>query len=296
MTQDILVTGVNGQVGHAVTRITPPGGTRFVMAARSDLDLADPVGMRIYLSERKFAAIVNCAAYTSVDKAEAEIGLAWQVNALGPAILAEYAREHGIPIVHVSTDYVFSGDGKGGMSENDSTGPINVYGASKLGGELAISTSGAQHAILRTSWVVSHTGNNFVRTMLRLAAERDSLNVVNDQVASPTSAADLALAIQTVLGELLGRNPAAQGTFHFCNAGEISWAGFAKEIFAQSKDRGGQSASVQPIPTSAYPTPATRPLHTTLATEKFRSTFRFSARPWQVALSEILDELIGVPE
>lgn len=294
MTREILVTGSNGQVGRALARLAAPDGCRFVFAERHDLDFSNHERMQSYLQGRNFSALVNCAAYTAVDLAETEVSKAWQVNAVGPSILAEYARDRQVPIIHISTDYVFSGNGTSEVAEGDPVGPLSVYGASKLGGEHAVALSGARHVVLRTSWVVSATGNNFVKTMLRLAETRESIDVVSDQVARPTSALDLARAIRHVLQSLLSGPTAPTGVFHFANSGETSWAGFAREIFSQSRARGGNFADVREIATAAYPTPARRPLYTALATSTFEAAFDYKPRPWQQALSEIMDELTGV--
>jgi dTDP-4-dehydrorhamnose reductase len=237
--------------------------------------------------------VINAAAYTAVDKAETDIVAAWAVNAMAPAAFAEGCAKAGIPLVQVSTDYVFAGDTAGAWEINDPVAPLNVYGASKLGGELAVRTSGVRHAIVRTAWVVSAHGTNFVKTMLRVAETRDSLNVVADQRGSPTSAADLAAALRTIAFRLVDDVEAPTGTFHFSNAGDISWADFANEIFRQSSLRNGPIATVTPIPSSDYPTPAQRPANSLLNHSAIRAAYGIDPRDWRVALSDILDELIG---
>ena len=212
---------------------------------------------------------------------------------MAPAAFGEACAKAGIPLVQVSTDYVFAGDKQGAWEVDDPVAPLGVYGASKLGGELAVRTSGARHVIVRTAWVVSAHGNNFVKTMLRVGAERDTLTVVEDQHGTPTSAADLAKALATITVRLVEDDTAPTGTFHFSNAGPTTWAGFAREIFAQSAARGGASAAVKGIPTSDYPTPAKRPANSLLSYAAIGAAYGIEPRPWQDALSDILDELIG---
>jgi dTDP-4-dehydrorhamnose reductase len=237
--------------------------------------------------------VINGAAYTAVDKAETDVVTAWAVNALAPAAFGEACATAGIPIVQVSTDYVFDGNREGAWEVGDPVGPLGVYGASKLGGELAVRTSGARHVIVRTAWVVSAHGNNFVKTMLRVGAERGTMRVVGDQHGSPTSAADLAAALMTITLRLAADADAPTGTFHFSNAGATTWAGFASEIFAQSAANGGPSAAVEPITTAEYPTPARRPANSLLSHAAIREGYGIEPRPWQTALSDIIKELQG---
>jgi dTDP-4-dehydrorhamnose reductase len=237
--------------------------------------------------------VVNGAAYTAVDKAESDVVAAWAVNAMAPAAFGAACATAGIPLVQVSTDYVFAGDKQGAWEVGDPVAPLGVYGASKLGGELAARTSGARHVIVRTAWVISAHGGNFVKTMLRVGAGRDTLTVVDDQRGSPTSAADLAAALMAITVRLVEDANAPTGTYHFSNAGETSWAGFATEIFRQSALRGRASASVTPITTEQYPTPATRPANSLLSHDAIRAAYGVEPRAWQDALGDILDELIG---
>lgn len=291
--RQVLVTGASGQVGTELQRCSWPDGWEVVAVGRAALDLADPAAIRAKVAERPWGAVINAAAYTAVDKAESDLVAAWSINALAPAAFAQGCVEGNIPLVQVSTDYVFAGDKAGTWEIGDPVAPLNVYGASKLGGELAVRTSGARHAIVRTAWVVSAHGSNFVKTMLRVAAERETLRVVDDQRGSPTSAADLAHALMTVAVRLADDPAAATGTFHFSNAGETSWAGFARSIFHQSAERGGPSAAVEPIATVDYPTPARRPANSLLGHDAIRAAYGITPRPWQEALGDILDELIG---
>jgi dTDP-4-dehydrorhamnose reductase len=289
----VLVTGATGQLGTELRRCAWPAGWEIVAVRRDALDLTDTAAIARLVASRRWAAVINAAAYTAVDKAESDIVTAWAVNALAPAAFAEACAAGDIPLVQLSTDYVFAGDKDGAWEVDDPVGPLGVYGASKLGGELAVRTAGGRHAIVRTAWVVSAHGSNFVKTMLRLAAERDTLKVVADQRGSPTSAADLAAAVMTIALRLANDRAAPTGTFHFSNAGAVSWAEFASEIFRQSHARGGAGALVEPIPTSAYPTPARRPANSLLSHDALRAAYGIEPRPWRDALADILDELIG---
>ena len=215
------------------------------------------------------------------------------MNAVAPAILAKRAAEAGIPIVQVSTDYVFPGDKEGFYEEGDPIGPIGVYGASKEGGEQAVRTGNPRHAIVRTAWVVSPHRANFVKTMLRLAADRPELRVVGDQRGCPTFAADLARALKAVTLRLAEDASAPAGTYHFVNAGEASWADFARAIFQASAARGGPSAAVTAITTAEYPTPARRPANSRLATAKIARNFGVTPRPWEQALEETVAKLVA---
>lgn len=293
--RDILVTGGNGQLGTELRRFAWPGGWRTVAIDLAELDLTDAAGIAAMVAEgnegRPWAAVINGAAYTAVDKAESDVVAAWAINALAPAAFAAACAAADIPLVQVSTDYVFDGAKPGGWEPEDAVDPLNVYGASKLGGELAVRTACRRHAIVRTSWVVGAHGANFVRTMLRLAADRDSLSVVADQHGAPTSAADLAAALATIAIALADGH--ASGTWHFSNAGATTWAGFAEAIFAGSERRGGPTARITPIATADYPTPARRPMHSLLSHGAIARDFGIVPRAWQDALDDILNELIG---
>lgn len=299
MTRAILVTGGNGQLGQELARLPCPAGWSVVAMGRAALDLDDADAIAAVVAAghegRPWAAVVNAGAYTAVDRAESEAVAAWRVNALAPAALAAACAEAGIPLVQVSTDYVFAGDKAGAWEIDDPVGPLGVYGASKLGGELAVRTSGVRHAIVRTAWVVSARGANFVRTMLRVGAERDTLRVVDDQRGSPTAASDLAAALLTIAIRLAEDANAPTGTVHFSNAAPegVSWAGFAAEIFRQSEARGGPTAQVEPIATADYPTPARRPANSLLSHSAITAAYGIEPRPWAAALGDILDELLA---
>lgn len=286
---DILVTGGAGQVGIELQRL----GTdevRFVAPSREELNLGRPESISRVVADRPWAAVINVAAYTAVDRAEAEVAHAWSANALGPAVLAAETGRAGIPLVQVSTDYVFSGEKIGAYEEDDPVGPLGVYGGSKLGGEIAVRTGNPRHAIVRTSWVVSSHRANFVKTMLRLASERPVLRVVDDQHGCPTSAADLAAALHAVAVGLV-RDPETAGTYHFANAGATTWFRFAREIMAQSQARGGPYAEVEAITTADFPTPARRPRNSQLSSANIERAFGIVPRRWEFALAGIMDQL-----
>ena len=288
---DVLVTGGGGQLGLALARHQWPQGWRAIARTRAELDLTDPAAIAAGVAERRWAAVIHAGAYTAVDRAESEPVLAWRVNALAPAALAAACRAADVPLIQVSTDYVFPGDREGAWEPDDVPNPLGVYGASKLGGELAVRTAGTRHAVVRTAWVVSADRCNFVRTMLRLATKRDAVRVVADQVGAPTSAADLAAALATIAVGLANGRPS--GAWHFTNAGQASWADFASEIFAQSAARGGPTATVEPIATADFPTPARRPTNSRLSLATLERDWHIQPRPWQEALGPILDALIG---
>ncbi|UUL82184.1 dTDP-4-dehydrorhamnose reductase [Sphingomonas qomolangmaensis] len=291
-----LVTGGNGQLGTELQRHRWPEGWAVTAVDIDELDLRDPAAIAAMVASQPWAAVIAAGAYTAVDKAENDSVTAWAVNAMAPAALAAACATAGIPIVQVSTDYVFDGARDGAWEVDDPVAPLGVYGASKLGGELAVRTSGARHAIVRTAWVVSAHGSNFVKTMLRVGATTSPLRVVDDQRGSPTSAADLAAALAMIAVRLAEDPAAPTGTYHFSNAGAVTWAGFAREIFAQSAARGGPSAEVIGITTRDYPTPATRPANSLLSHRAIIRDYGIHPAPWQAALAPILDELIGTPK
>ena len=289
----LLVLGGGGQVGTALRRLAWPEGVAMHAPDRALLDVADEAAVARALDARAYAAVINAAAYTAVDRAESEVAQAWRLNALAPAILAAETARRKIPLVQVSTDYVFDGTGEGARGPDDATNPVSVYGASKAAGEGAVRTANPRHAIVRTAWVVSPYRANFVRTMLRLAAERDALTVVDDQRGSPTSADDLAGALAAIALRLARDAQAPTGTVHCVNAGVTTWCGLARAVMAGAAARGAPSATVDPIPTSAYPTPARRPANSALDTRRLGAAYGTVPRPWQAALDDILDALLG---
>lgn len=290
---DILVLGGAGQVGTELQAYAWPQGVRIDAPDRSSLDITDAAAVTAALDARTYAAVIVPAAYTAVDKAESDVAAAWRLNALAPAILAAETKRRGIPLIHVSTDYVFDGTGEGFYDPDAPVNPTSVYGASKAAGEMAVRTGNPLHAIVRTAWVVSPHRGNFVKTMLRLAAERDKLTVVDDQHGCPTSAADLAAALATIALRLAQDPAAPTGTFHFVNDGATTWCGFARAIVEGSARRGGRSVPVEGIPTTAYPTPARRPANSRLSTRSLTDAYGVTPRPWAAALDDILDRLVG---
>lgn len=287
----ILVTGGSGQLGSALQRIAADG-FELVTPDRAALDLGDTDAIAAMVASRPWAAVINAGAYTAVDKAESDIVAAWRVNALAPAAFAAATKAADIPIIHVSTDYVFDGAKDGYYDEDDPVGPVGVYGASKEAGEQAVRTANPRHIILRTAWVVSPDGANFIKTMLRLGADRPALRVVGDQLGCPTSADDIAETVMTMLRAAVeGR--AHWGTFHFVNRGAASWHAFAEAIFARAAIHGRPSPSVEAITTADYPTPARRPANSRLATTKIERDYGVVPRPWRDATDAIVDQLIA---
>lgn len=287
----ILVTGGAGQVGLELAAAAWPDNVVLHTPTRTDLDLASIDSVRAAFARTPFAAVINSGAYTAVDKAEADVAAAFAANAMGPAVLAEVTREAGIPLIQVSTDYVFDGSDDGFYAENDPVDPLGVYGASKLAGELAVRSGNPRSVVLRTAWVLSVHRANFLKTMLRLAADRPLLRVVDDQHGCPTSARDIAAALRTITLRMIEDDQAPVGVFHFVNAGETTWAGLAREVFALSAAGGGPSAAVEGITTADYPTPARRPANSRLATSKLTRDYGVAPRAWQDAVAEIVAEL-----
>lgn len=287
----ILVTGGTGQVGMELAKASWPADVVLHRPPRAALDLTSTASVKAAFAATPFAAVINSGAYTAVDKAESEVAVAFAANAMGPALLAEATREAAIPLIQVSTDYVFDGAGTRAYVEEDPVGPLGVYGASKLAGELAVRTGNPRSVVLRTAWVLSAHGRNFLKTMLRLAGDRPVLRVVDDQHGCPTSAADIAAALRTIALRMIDDADAPTGVYHFVNAGETTWAGLAREIFAQSAAAGGASAEVQAIATADYPTPARRPANSRLSTDKLARDYGIRPRPWPAAVAEIMAEL-----
>ncbi|MDF1726197.1 MAG: dTDP-4-dehydrorhamnose reductase [Sulfitobacter sp.] len=277
----ILIFGQSGQVARELALLE---GTHCLGRADVDLELPELCAEAIHTHAPR--AVINAAAYTAVDRAEEEEGLATRINAEAPAAMAQACAARGIPLVHISTDYVFDGEGAEPRQPDAPTAPVNAYGRSKLAGEEAVRRSGAIHAILRTSWVVSAHGNNFVKTMLRLGAERDSLTIVADQIGGPTGAREIAAACHRIAGQVQGA-PEQSGTYHFAGSPDTSWADFARAIF----DRAGLDCTVTDIPTSDYPTPARRPLNSRLDCSTTQAAFGIERPDWRATLDHILTDL-----
>lgn len=289
---DVLLTGGGGQVGSEVIRLAPPG-LNIVAPGRDRLDLSDPGSVTAMIASRPWAAVINSAAHTAVDRAETEILAAWKVNALAPAALAQATAEAGIPLVQVSTDYVFDGSKSGFYVETDPVAPVSVYGASKEAGEQAVRTGNRRHVILRTAWVVSPHGANFIKTMLRLAQTRPELRVVDDQHGCPTSATDIAQVLLTITQRLVADPKAPVGTYHFVNSGEATWCGFARAIFEIAAEHGRSAPKVEGIATAEYPTPARRPANSRLDVAKLTRDYAIEPRPWRTAVEEIVEALLA---
>lgn len=285
----ILVLGRSGQLAQALAeRVQHHPGLNLSRLGRPEFDLAHPERVAAKIAAHRPDVIVNAAAYTAVDRAEQDAAAAFAVNRDGAAAAAAAAEALGLPFVHLSTDYVYSGDKPEPYVETDATGPLGVYGRSKLAGEAAVRAAHAASLILRTSWVFSPFGGNFVKTMLRLGAERDELAVVDDQHGNPTSALDLADAILRIAPGL-----GDGGTYHLSNEGSTSWCGFARHIFATSRTAGGPAPHVRAIASADYPTPARRPANSRLSTEAFSRRFGFGLRPWREAVDDTVRRLLG---
>jgi len=289
----ILILGAAGQLGVELRRSFAASGP-VTAADRSSGDLANPEQVRTLIRCVQPEIILNAAAYTAVDRAESEPELARAINAEGPAMLAEEALKLNALLVHYSTDYVFDGAKSGPWIETDPTGPLSVYGSSKLAGEHAIQSTECRHLIFRTSWVYGPHGKNFLLTMLRLGRERDKLSIVDDQIGAPTTSLELARATHAiVMGIAAGSFGAARnwtGTYHMTCAGSASWFGFAQSIFMRAAVVLGSKVPVlTPIPTEAYPTPAARPRNSILSNEKLHACFGVQLSSWESALDEVID-------
>ena len=291
----LLVTGAGGQLATELVRRA--GVNQVIALARTEIDIADAAAVFKAVENIAPDAVVNAAAYTAVDRAESEAELAFAANRDGPAHLAAACAARGIPLLHVSTDYVFDGAKAGAYTEEDppGPGPLGVYGQSKAEGEAAVRAALPEHIILRTSWIFSAHGNNFVKTMLRLAGERDELRVVADQQGCPTAAGDLATAILAMLPLAIGYGGRGGrwGTYHFCQPDATAWHGFAEAIVDQARAAGAQirAQRIVPITTAEYPTPAKRPANSVLDCAKLTSVFGIQPRPWRVSLHEVIQEL-----
>ncbi len=282
----ILITGKNGQVGTELSRLYH-SRSDVVLAGRDECDLSREQSIRDVVGRVRPTVIINAAAYTAVDQAEKEPELCFTINADAPGVLAQEAARLDALLIHYSTDYVFDGEKSGPYLERDPINPINVYGASKAAGEAAIAEAGGHYLVLRTSWVYGAHGKNFLRTMLRLGAERSELRVVDDQVGAPTSAAAIAAATARLLEQCeQNAQDIVPGLYHMTAAGSTSWCGFARAIFGASAL--GNKPRVQPIPSSDYPTPARRPANSVLANDKFAHIFGFRLPDWQQQLDEVL--------
>lgn len=278
----LMVFGRTGQVAAELALLVPDA----VFLGRADANLTDPAACAAAIRSVRPRAVINAAAYTAVDRAEAEEALATQINGAAPGAMAAACAALGIPIVQISTDYVFDGSGSMPWRPEDPVAPLNAYGRSKLAGEQAVRASGACHVILRTSWVFSAHGTNFVKTMLRLSETRDALSIVADQTGGPTPAAAIARACLDIAGQLAA-TPEKSGTFHFSGGPDVSWKDFATAIFAAA----GRQVTITGIPTKDYPTPAARPLNSRLDCQSTRDVFGIERPDWHAGLRDCLNQL-----
>jgi len=296
----ILLLGKNGQIGQELQRSLSPLG-EVIACGRADINFEDSANLRSRLREIGPEIIVNAAAYTAVDKAESDAERAYQVNAEAVRVLADAAAHSGALLLHYSSEYVFDGEKKTSYTETDAPRPLSVYGASKLAGEEAIRGSGCDHLIFRTTWIFSPRGHNFAKTILRLAGERDHLQVVDDQVGAPTSAVLVAEVTAWCLRRVLesGQRAAAAslfGTYHLTASGKISRYGYAQYLIRRTLEKGAQSKlnadAIEPVSASDYAVPAKRPANSTLATDKICQAFDLSLPDWRVGVDQLLDEIL----
>ncbi|MCR9593115.1 dTDP-4-dehydrorhamnose reductase [Vibrio alginolyticus] len=285
----VLVTGCNGQVGYCLTEILSTNENVSLLAVdREELDITNREAVNEAVKAFKPTIIINAAAHTAVDKAEDEVELSFAINRDGPKYLAEAAKEVDAAILHISTDYVFEGNKVGEYVETDVTNPQGVYGTSKLAGEIAVAEACDKHVILRTAWVFGEHGNNFVKTMLRLAANRDELSIVGDQFGGPTYAGDIAKALVEIAKTISNDKPVEYGVYHYSGLPHVSWYEFADAIFnAAVKERIVNKPKLSSIATEQYPTPAKRPKNSKLSTEKISNSFAIDASDWKAAILKI---------
>jgi dTDP-4-dehydrorhamnose reductase len=287
----VLITGKDGQLGKSIYKVISHSKqeNEFIFVGRNELDLSDESNINNYFNSHNFDVIINCAAYTAVDRAESEINLADKINHIAVKQLAEIANKQGAKLIHVSTDFVFDGTSDKPYIESDRTNPVNNYGKTKLSGEAEIIEIMPNNAIIiRTSWIYSEYGNNFVDTILRLGTNRDNLRVVNDQIGSPTYASDLAIAIVDIIySEEFISNTFTTQIYHYANLGQCSWYEFAIAIFSTSDTR----CTVTPIPTEEYPLPAKRPKFSVLNKDKIIKTFNLDIPKWEESLKQCIQQI-----
>lgn len=291
----ILLLGKNGQVGWELQRSLAPLGEVVALGSR-EADFAQPDALAALLRNTRPQLIVNAAAHTAVDKAESEAELAYAINAASPAVLAREAEALNAWLVHYSTDYVFDGAGTQAWTEESPTGPLSVYGRTKLEGEQGIRQSGCKHLIFRTSWVYAARGGNFAKTMLRLAKERDRLTVIDDQFGAPTGA-ELLADVTAHAVRRAASEPSLAGTYHLAAAGETTWHGYAQHVIEFARAAGqpikANAEAIEPVPTSAFPTPAKRPGNSRLATAKLQRAFGLTLPRWQAGVERMLAEVLA---
>ena len=280
----VLVTGAEGQLGRCIQRAIEGRGDDYLFTDVAELDITNKAAVEAFVADNRVDVIINCAAYTNVEKAEDEEDKAHLLNAMAVGYLAEAAKRNDALLIHISTDYVYMGGCCSMLTEQSNPQPLNAYGRTKWAGEQAVMASGCHYLILRTAWLYSEYGSNFVKTMLRLTAEREQIRVVSDQLGTPTYAGDLAEAIVRIISERNFR----EGVYHYTNLGECSWWQFAKEI---ARLAGNEGCLVEPCTTAEYPTKARRPLNTVLDKSKFLKTFGIEIPEWRESLKKCIDEL-----
>lgn len=292
----LLITGANGQLGRGIIDASQSKGCRVQAPSEEDLDITDLAKVDHIITHLQPDLVINTAAYTQVDKAETEEALAFKINKTGCAHLARICEKNQIPLVHISTDYVFDGQKGTPYLETDPISPIGVYGRSKAEGEIEIRSILKEHIILRTSWLYGIHGQNFVKTMIRLATAQKEIRVVADQYGSPTNATDLARTILTLCDHLHSKPKINWGTYHYCGAGVISWHTFAEKIMELTRLlRGTQTATIEPVATADYPTRAARPIYSALDCSRIHKHFGIIPQPWQKSLEKTIRKLLAAP-
>jgi dTDP-4-dehydrorhamnose reductase len=292
---NVLILGTPGQLGHELMQAAWPAGTELFGLAYPEFDMADPACVDRAVADHACDVVVNATAYTAVDKAETERDLAYAINASGVERLAAACKAKGVPLIHVSTDYVFDGTGPHPRPyvETDPVCPVNAYGATKEAGEALLRAAWDRHVIIRTSWVYASHGANFVKTMLRFGREREEMRVVDDQHGAPTAAADLAAAIVSICGQVVGKTDAPWGTYHLTGAGWTTWAGFAEHVFQRLERAEGKRPKLTRITTAEFPTPAARPANSRLDCSKIERAFGVKPPRWEQSVDRVLDELLA---
>ncbi|SON51027.1 dTDP-4-dehydrorhamnose reductase subunit, NAD(P)-binding, of dTDP-L-rhamnose synthase [Vibrio tapetis subsp. tapetis] len=286
----VLITGAHGQVGHCLTQQLT-NKAEILAVDRAELDITDSTAVNHTVEKFQPHIIINAAAHTAVDKAETEVDLSYAINRDGPMYLAKAAHSARAALLHISTDYVFAGDKQGLYLETDTPDPQGIYGESKLAGEIAVAENCSKHIILRTAWVFGEQGSNFVRTMLRLGKDRDSLGVVSDQFGGPTYARDVAAALITIAEKIHKNEQVEFGLYHYSGFPHVSWHQFAQKIFEQAHQQSilARKPVINAIGTEDYPTPAKRPENSKLCTDKIEQNFAIEASDWQAALKQLKD-------
>ena len=288
----VLLFGANGQVGRETQALAAERDIALVALDRAGVDIADPAAVARALEANRPDVVINAAAYTAVDKAESEPELATRANAMAPGLIAERCARYRIPMIHISTDYVFDGTKVGAYVESDPIKPLGVYGRTKAAGEAAVRAATERHLILRTSWDYGIHGANFLKTMLRLAGDRDRLTIVADQKGCPTATRDIAEGLMAA-AEAAAGGTARWGTYNLAGTGATTWHGFASEIVRRAARHTGRNPEVAPITTADYPTPAQRPANSELDSSLFERTFGFRAAPWETRVAEVVDRLLA---